>query len=199
MRVRARVVQLEARRPGTTPRRVSPRKRKLGKLLAQAKPDETRAVSEAADNPPSNMDVLKSQMSALTKMVNESTVPDMKRAYDAEVAHANMAADNDGLDSEECEASKEGEVTDKLEKAKSTHSSCSNDGKQPRYSIGIDKLFDEVNKNIPTSAAINQKMADIVNKIASERLDSDMKKLLVDKYAETEKGISCKVTNNFQI
>ena len=170
MRVRARVVQLEARRPGTTP---SPRKGKLGKLLAQAKPDETRAVSEAANNPPSNMDVLKSQMSALTKMVNESIAPtarDMKRAYDAAAAHANMAADNNTLNSKEskCEASEEGEVTDKPEKAKSTHSSCSNDGKQPRYSIGIDKLFDEVNKNIPTSAAINQKMADIINKIASE-------------------------------
>ena len=42
----------------------------------------------------------------------------------------------------------------------------------------------EVNKNIPTSAAINQKMADIVNKIASEGLDLDMKKSRVDKYAK---------------
>ena len=151
-----------------------PPKKKARKATSSGEPDEDRAVSEAANNSLSDMDVLKSQMSALTKMVKESiapTVRDMKRDYDAAAAHANMAADNDASDSEEseCEASEEGEVIDEPDKAKST---------------GIDKLFDEVNKNIPTSAAINQKMADIVNKIASEGLDSDMKKSRVDKYAK---------------
>ena len=112
-------------------------KKKTRKATSSGEPDDARAVSEAANNPPSDMGVLKSPMSALTKMVNESIAPtvwDMKRAYDAAAAHANMAAEKDALDSEEseCEASEDGEVTDEPEKAKSTHGSCSNDGKHPR-------------------------------------------------------------------
>ena len=50
-------------------------KKKTRKASSSGEPDDARAVSEAANNPPSDMGVLKSPMSALTKMVNESIAP----------------------------------------------------------------------------------------------------------------------------